>query len=88
MKLYYVPGVYSLAVLAKRFDYLSERLAKIPYLMGERFTTADAYLFVVLRPSPRLKVDLDPWPVLTGYLARVAVRPAVVAALKTEGLAS
>jgi len=77
-----------LAVLAKRFDYLSERLAKNPHLMGELFTIADAYLFVVLRWSPRLKVDLDPWPVLTGYLARVAARPAVVAALKMEGLAS
>lgn len=77
-----------LNVLAKRFDYLSERLGSRPYLLGERFTIADAYLFVVLRWSARLKVDLSPWPALTAYLARVAARPAVQAALKAEGLAS
>jgi glutathione S-transferase len=79
-----------LNVLAKRFDYLTERLGKQPYLMGERFTIADAYLFLftVLRWSARLKVDLEPWPVLTAYMARVAARPATTAALQAEGLAS
>jgi glutathione S-transferase len=76
-----------LNVLAKRFDALSERLGKQPYLMGERFTVADAYLFVVLRWSARLKIDLSAWPVLTAYLARVTARPAVAAALQAEGLA-
>lgn len=76
-----------LGLLAKRFDYLSQRLTGRPYLMGERFTVVDAYLFVVLRWSTRLKVDLGPWPVLTDYLGRIAARPAVQAALKTEGLA-
>jgi glutathione S-transferase len=76
-----------LSVLAKRFDALSERLGKQPYLMGERFTVADAYLYVVLRWSARLKIDLSAWPVLTSYLARVTARPAVAAALQAEGLA-
>lgn len=77
-----------LGVLASRFTYLSQRLADRPYLMGERFTVADAYLFVVLGWSPRLKIDLGPWPVLTAYLVRIATRPAVQAALKAEGLAT
>lgn len=77
-----------LAVLAKRFDYLSERLSGQPYLMGERFTVADAYLFVVLRWCTRFKIDLAPWPTLTDYLARIAARPAVAAALQAEGLTS
>ena len=77
-----------LGVLAKRFDYLTQRLTGRPYLMGEQFTIVDAYLFVVLRWSPRLKVDLGPWPVLTEYMARIAARPAVQAALKAEGLAT
>lgn len=77
-----------LGVLASRFTYLSQRLADRPYLMGERFTVADAYLFVVLGWSPRLKIDLGPWPVLTAYLASIATRPAVQAALKAEGLAT
>ena len=48
------------SLLAKRFDYLTQRLDNRPHLMGERFTVADAYLFVVLGWSPRLKVDLNP----------------------------
>lgn len=77
-----------LGVLAKRFDYLTQRLTGRPYLMGERFTVVDAYLFVVLRWSARLKIDLGPWPVLADYLARLAARPAAIAALRAEGLAS
>jgi glutathione S-transferase len=77
-----------MAVLAKRFDFLTQRLRGRPYIMGERFTIADAYLYVVLRWCARLKIDLGPWPVLTDYLARVAARPAVQATLKAEGLAS
>lgn len=73
-------------VLTKRFDHLTERLGNRPYLMGERFTVADAYLFVVLRWSARLRIDLSAWPVLTAYLARVAARPPVAAALQAEGL--
>src|SRR6185295_17655235 len=32
------------ATLAKRFGHISETLAKQPYLMGENFSVADAYL--------------------------------------------
>lgn len=77
-----------LSVLAARFAYLSDRLTGRPYIMGERFTVADTYLFVVLGWSPRVKIDLGPWPALTDYLARIAARPAVQAALKAEGLAT
>lgn len=74
-------------VLTKRFDYLTQRLGKQSYLMGENFTVADAYLFVVLGWNARLKIDLNPWPSLKNYLTRITARPAVQAALKIEGLA-
>jgi len=77
-----------LHVLAKRFDLLSKQLGQAPYLMGDHFTVADAYLFVVLRWCARFKIDLGPWPALTGFLARIAARPAVQEALKAEGLAT
>jgi len=76
----------TLAALAKKFDFVSDRLAGRPYLMGEGFTVADAYLFVILRWRDYVVVDLSPWPVLTDYMARVAARPAVRAAMKMEGL--
>jgi glutathione S-transferase len=72
--------------LASRFDLLSKTLAAQPYLTGEAFTIADAYLFTILNWAPMLKVDLAPWPALQQFQARVAARPAVHRALVAEGL--
>jgi len=77
-----------LDVLRRRFDYLSEKLNGKAYLMGDKFTVADAYLFTVLNWSNLLKVDLGKWPRLKDYLARLAARPAVKEAMKAEGITS
>lgn len=74
--------------LDRRFDYLAETLDGKPYLMGDKFTVADAYLFAVLSWSDFLGIDLGKWPELKDYLARVASRPLVKAPLKAEGLAA
>jgi glutathione S-transferase len=73
--------------LGNRFGYLAQTLEKQPFLMGNDFTIADAYLFVVLNWSDLHKVDLSPWPALQQFRQRVAARPAVQATLKAEGLA-
>ena len=73
--------------LGNRFGYLAQTLEKQPFLMGDEFTIADAYLFVVLNWSDLHKVDLAPWPALQQFRKRVAARPAVQATLKAEGLA-
>ena len=52
------------AKLATRFELIAKTLAKQPYLTGESFTIADAYLFTVVNWSGTLKVDLAPWPAL------------------------
>ena len=72
--------------LAKRFDTISKTLASQPYLTGEKFTIADAYLFTVVNWAGMLKVDLAPWPALQQFQARVAARPKVREAMKAEGL--
>lgn len=74
-------------LLVRRIAYAAKRLESKPYLMGNDFTVADAYLFTVLGWSNWVGVDLSPWPALGAYLGRVAARPAVQAALKAEGLA-
>ncbi len=73
--------------LANRFNQLAATLEKQPWLMGEQFSVADAYLFTVLNWSKWVKFDLTPWPALGAYQARVAARPGVQKALKKEGLA-
>ena len=72
--------------LGKRFDWLDKQLAGKQYLMGDKFTVADAYLFTVLRWSPRVEIDIAKWPNLKAYIDRVAARPKVQAAMKAEGL--
>jgi glutathione S-transferase len=72
--------------LSKKFDWLSGFLGKKPYLTGDTFTVADAYLFTVLGWTGHVKIDLSKWPVLTEFKSRVAHRPKVQQAMKEEGL--
>jgi glutathione S-transferase len=72
--------------LTKRVAWLQNALGSKTYLMGEQFTVADAYLFVVLGWSSHVGIDLGQWPALKRHHARVGSRPQVIAALKAEGL--
>jgi glutathione S-transferase len=76
----------TLQALGNRFTLLEGVLSKQPFLTGDRFTVADAYLFVVSNWSRLHKVDLTPWPSLQQFQARVAARPAVQETLRAEGL--
>lgn len=72
--------------LAKKFAWVVEQLGDKPYLTGETFTAADAYLFVVSGWARFVDLDLSHLPQLTAFRERVAARPAVAQALKAEGL--
>lgn len=74
------------ANLERRFGYVAEQLAGKDYLMGADFSVADAYLFTVMGWAKYIELDLSQWPALAAYQARVAARPAVVAAMTAEGL--
>jgi glutathione S-transferase len=67
-----------------RFDWLNGQLLGKDYLMGSQFTAADAYLFVVVNWARFVKVELDRWPAIKAFHARVKARPAVQAAIKAE----
>lgn len=70
--------------LKKCYALLEPILAKSPYLFGETFGVADAYLFTVTRWGAFLKIDLSDFPHLLAFQERVAARPAVQAAIKAE----
>jgi glutathione S-transferase len=72
--------------LATRFAHLEEHFTKHDYLMGKDFSVADGYLFTTLNWTKPTGIDLSPYPHVQKYHARVAARPAVVAAMKAEGL--
>ncbi|MGO9443447.1 MAG: glutathione transferase GstA [Thiobacillaceae bacterium] len=75
-----------LALFGRRMDYLMGKLGSQPYVMGDHFTVADGYLFTVLNWCNLMNVDTSAWPRLKEYMDRIASRPAVVAAMKAEGL--
>jgi glutathione S-transferase len=74
------------AKLARSFGWVEERLGARPFLLGDRFTVADAYLLTVLNWTKAAGVDAEGWPRLKEYRARLRERPAVIAALEAEGL--
>ncbi len=73
-------------LIAKKYDYLQTRLGEGPYLTGEAFTPADAYLFVMLTWAGPKGVDLSRVPNLVAFHDRVKQRPAVQEAMRVEGL--
>ena len=76
------------AGLKKKYAWVSAQLADKNYLTGDDFTVADAYLFVVTNWTKYVGLDISEFTPLTQFLQRVASRPAVLAALKEEGLIS
>lgn len=72
--------------LGVRLDWVAKQLEGKPYLMGDKFSIADAYLFTILNWARPSKFDLAKWPAIAEYHARVAARPKVQEALKAEGL--
>ncbi|MFD1802820.1 glutathione transferase GstA [Mixta tenebrionis] len=72
--------------LTAKFRYVDEALRDRQWLSGTRFSVADAYLFVVARWAKLVQLDLSAFQALAAWQARVAERPAVIAALKAEGL--
>jgi glutathione S-transferase len=76
----------ALEAVGKRFNEVVAALGDKPYLTGDRFTVADAYLFTIANWHNFLKFDLTRWPALTRFQARVTARPAVQATLCAEHL--
>jgi glutathione S-transferase len=72
--------------IAGRLKWVEGELAGKHYLMGETYTVADGYLFTVTNWAAHVGLDLSPYANLLAYRARIGVRPAVVAAMKAEGL--
>lgn len=77
-----------IALFGRRADLLCARLKAQPFLMGARFSIADAYLFTILNWTGMHKVDMSKWPELKDYMERIRTRPAVTEAMRAEGLIS
>ena len=71
--------------LKARFAWVDQKLAGKDYLLGS-FSVADAYLYTVARWGQFVGVDHSGLANLVAFQKRMQQRPAVQAALRTEGL--
>jgi glutathione S-transferase len=70
--------------IRKRLEWTDGQLAGKSYLMGEHFTVADAYLYVIATWAPNMGIDLAPYKHVQAFKQRMEERPAVTAALQAE----
>ncbi len=73
--------------VSHRLDYFEQIFADgRSYLLGETFSVADAYLFVVSTWTKPTGIGLEKWPNVSGFVTRVAGREKVQQAMSAEGL--
>lgn len=78
------------ARIAGMFDHIEASLAEhgADYLLGERYSAVDPYLFMLARWTRMMERPARSRPRLGAYLARLAERPAVQRAFAAEGIAA
>lgn len=74
------------AALQGRLSWVNQQLEGKQYLLGDQFSVADVYLFVVSNWGQYVGVEIAELNHLVALRGRVAARPAVQEALKAEGL--
>jgi glutathione S-transferase len=72
--------------LLGRLKWVDSQLEGKQFLMGDTFSVADAYLFVVQNWANFVQLDISGLKHLGAFAARVGARPAVQEALRAEGL--
>jgi glutathione S-transferase len=77
----------AMANVGRKLDHMERVLSDgRAYLLGDHFSVADAYLFVVSTWTKPTGIGLTKWPHLAKFVERVAARPKVREAMKAEGL--
>jgi glutathione S-transferase len=74
---------FARAQVARPYEVLSDALATTDYLAGD-YSVADMLAVVLLSWTEYAGIDFTNWPKLAEYRGRIAARPAVRAAMKTE----
>ena len=70
--------------IAGRLQWLDRHLSDRDYLAADRFTIADAHCYAIVIWTKRHAIDISPWPHLASYMARIAARASVHAAVEAQ----
>lgn len=73
-------------LVQSKYPVLEDRLSTHEWLVGDRFSVADIYLFTLTNWAPHLDVDLSAYVAVQAFQSRVFSRPSALAALRAEGL--
>ena len=68
------------------FDVIERELFAGPWVLGERYSVADPYLYTITRWLPGDGVDVARFPKIAEHRRRMAAEPAVKRVLAAEGL--
>ncbi|MDJ0778718.1 MAG: glutathione S-transferase N-terminal domain-containing protein [Gammaproteobacteria bacterium] len=72
--------------LEKMWRVAHETLSGSEYLLGEKFSACDAYMFMLLCWQYELPFTPEKWPVIDSYFWKIRRRPSVVRTLEAEGV--
>ena len=64
--------------LQERLGFVDQHLADSEYLVGDRFTIADAYLYIITTWPDMLKMDISQYKNIKAYQARISERASAV----------
>jgi len=70
--------------MGESFEMIEEKMFAGPWVMGERYSVADGYLFTMTKWLPGDGVDMARFPKVAAHHARMLERPAVKTALAKE----
>lgn len=77
---------FIMPIIHHKLKFLNQHLDKHTYLMGASFTLPDAYLFVILRWSNSLNIDLKSYNNIQQFMEHIQEKSSVCEALKQENL--
>lgn len=77
---------YARKRVAARYAIVEQQLAGKTWLLGESFTVADAYLFVMVNWAAAANTPLTGFPNIRAWFERMKARPQVRAALKLHSV--
>lgn len=72
--------------LVARLEQVAQALDGHKFLLGDRYTLVDCYLFTIVRWAPWFGMDLARWRPIQTYVDRIAARPATRSAMQAEAL--
>jgi len=77
---------FSLSKVDAKLKYINDTLVKgKTFVVGDQFSVADAYLYIVLTWEPYAKFDTSPYPNVKAYFEGIKALPFIQAAHKAMG---